>query len=779
MMRSSFNYRVLRERFSVFAALLLVAFVWTDVQAAEILLEPELHVTRPDGSAEVERSGFWTYRVGEAPVDEALQAPRVKRQILFLADLSGSMPRVRGAETAFAEVVGDVVRRASALLEPFVGSPDFEISFYYFGDLRRAGSGWEPWVRPMEGAQDLSVAGALEVLPNFIPLDLRAYADAEISAHTYVAASVHAAVRRELGIDADPRVAMEASMPPLAVFAFTDTGDAHLGGGESHAPGRNFDNAPYAAWLLRHEESLQLEYHYWDLANLRSEVLRPPSRPTYMASWGIGGRVDAVNVRGGPVELDRRLQVAPEIRLTRVLAAASEGTQLRCAAREDETVGNPTASTIAFVRSGAEAPFVLGNLTRYSLGRHTVHLNTRRLCDELVRVVPNAEILLPGAGDASAELGYIEFVEYPLYSYELRADGIRSETPIGPLGADWWHVYSAYERGFVVDGPSEAGLSSRIDWTLQVDRRVGEDFEPVEPSLGLATLRAGGSDAWSSTTGSGERVSIHVPAFAQSRVPILGRRLRAEDGVYRLQLCATVDVQTTPVDVYDLTLSCPDCEDGAAGAAPRQRCVTIPLELAPRPIHAGWWALLVCIVGFALRAAWNYLNHPPAAHGLTVRLQQDGIWRAPVTLVRPRHSPTTIWRRYRNRPDHLLVYPDGRARFVGALETARPSPARSRRKHNGSSTKDAPPVDAAAALGAAGSPVAHFRVEGSASGRSLARLTLLSASVDRVQVGTDELKSPHSTLSAPSANVGCGERLSLVVGGLRGEIYDKAAPSIT
>jgi hypothetical protein len=724
--------------------------------AEEIAVPPVLEVTRPDGTQSRERSGFWRYQVPALDVEPAAEAGSARRQIIFLLDVSASMPQVHGRKGSFSEVVAEVVRRAGDLLRPYEHSSAFEVSFYRFGDLRQRSDGtWVPHVTPVEGAIDVSVAQALPILQTFVPTNPAEYDER----YTYVAASVHEALRRELGLSEDPRAGIPPDSPPVAVFAFTDAGEVGLGGGESHARGRTFASAPYRAWLDQHSRSLQVEYHYWNLAELDSAVLQPPASATYLVSWGQGGRVDSVNVRGDVVGLTRSLEVAPLLRLTPALSLPDLAQRTVCRAAAAESAHGP-AGTVVDLSLIGPATFKLGDLSTYAAGQHAVLLDSDVLCAELTRVYPNSTFVLPGSQDRIEQLGFVDVVEYPHYAFSLRGEGIAADHPLEPLTADRFHVYSTSERGLVVDAPAHDGLEAMVRWSLEVEHLDSSNGpQAVDPAAGLATLAHNADRGQILTTRAGELVDLKLPGFEQSWVPIVGKRVESGHGKYQALVCARVDLVTTPDPVYTSALECPKCRISSEGrSGSNERCVTVAFELAERP---AWWGTVAAATLAVLAALWalvRYLSHPAPAHGLVVRLRTPRGWQTS-ELRCPPVSLTGIAKRFRGTPAFLSIYANGVLRF--SFEDPRLA------REPGSEANET------TSLGQA--PLAILRVRGSALRPIFAKLEPAASTVG-VSVGVTVLATSERVAADASALIARRERTPFRVGELEGELVAPGAP---
>lgn len=185
-----------------------VALLWASTGRAtppegngesEVLqIPPVVEREGPDGDVHPERGGAWKYRAprrlssrGESKEEDR----KTKHQVVFLLDISKSMPAIHGS--AFDRVLSEVEERARKVLRPYRGTGLIEVSFFRFGDLRENDDGdWEPHVRPSGDGVDLSADEALSRMDEFFTEDSSDYRDE----YTYVAASVYETTAHELEV---------------------------------------------------------------------------------------------------------------------------------------------------------------------------------------------------------------------------------------------------------------------------------------------------------------------------------------------------------------------------------------------------------------------------------------------------------------------------------------------------------------------------------------------------------------------------------------------------
>lgn len=229
--------------------------------------------------------------VGETPDPLLIDGePRpVKREVVFLLDLSESMPdRLgEGRFEDFPAVVRAAQAKAREMLEPYRDDEHLTVSFYQFGDIagpNRKGE-WTPNLRKQ--ALGLSAAEAIARLDEFFLTDPKKYEDG----WTYVAAAVYeiAHQRLDLGGPCDA-IQADEEKPLLTLFALTDLGTQ--GGGESSPsctqdPERctwDGENQRRIAWLERQQLTNALSYTHWDMGHDSLELI-PPDQAVYRVQW--------------------------------------------------------------------------------------------------------------------------------------------------------------------------------------------------------------------------------------------------------------------------------------------------------------------------------------------------------------------------------------------------------------------------------------------------------------------------------------------------------------
>jgi hypothetical protein len=421
--------------------------------------------------------GLWACAPGEAPVDPEVStsAPvsaevdseagagsvvspghrsspptrdgdELRREVVFLIDVSASMPRrLGGGKFAdFAAVVQAARTKAHTMLEPFEGDDSVSVSFYRFGNIQQDADGaWQPDLRPV--ADNVSVREAIAGLDEYFPAEPSVYSDG----WTYVAASVYDLAKKRLDI-VDPCESIHPSeeRPHLLIFALTDQGED--GGGESSPTcardqGRcswDAENERRKAWLERQRLSNALSYTHWDMGNDNLQLI-PPDQAVYRVQWvsKLKGQFNLGDPEQDPTpqlgDFEPRLRLLPEA--TRpTLAFEKQNPELICQPRrvdkltESESrrasvdllpVWMTTSGTAARdpldglelvtgprgLRDNgrAIAPSVLradleGTLElpiplneRLAMGQHALRLTKDSLCEALKDAYPNSTFLLP------------------------------------------------------------------------------------------------------------------------------------------------------------------------------------------------------------------------------------------------------------------------------------------------------------------------------------------------------------------------------------------------
>lgn len=578
-------------------ALVLVLLGTATAHADEAVeLVPTLRI---DSAERVERGGAWRFR---APAREDVERIATEpRQVVFLMDVSRSMPYVLGQESRFEDVVTDVVARARAMLAPYADRDALEISLYRFGDLVAREGEWQPYIEPFDGAVDVGVGEATATLSGFVSSDSAVYDDA----WTYVAASVFEAARVELGATLDEPLSAAGDTPVF--FVFTDAGDPALGGGESHARGRAFDNSPYTAWLEREIGAARLEYHYWNLATDDLGTIAPPARETFRVSWPEAGRLDVVNRgmgAGTPADGHRILAASEAITLSPQMAL-SQGEVAGCLARIDDDILGIPLRDLRLIRS-EPATFALGALDTYPVGAHRVSYEPERLCDELRRVYPNTDFIIPD----EASLGFLEVIEQR--EHVLIFDGLDAplDAAWDPVRVDRFHVYRGFSRRVAAEVPTMAGVEVLTQWTvrtlLEGAWRTGLVQLRTEDGLAGESVEVRGSAPVTV-----ELAAWDAPFWAAT--PLLGMLwggppVAVDGGSWTVELCANLTVASLP-DPGDRArlVACPSCAETYAFEDGRT-CFLSSVEVSPRPWHWLWILLTTLTIVWLLVQVMHVLR---------------------------------------------------------------------------------------------------------------------------------------------------------------------------
>ena len=396
----------------------------------------------------------WEF-IGEAGV--SADEPAAEREVIFLLDVSASMPFKLGdgpdQADSFDEVISRASARARAMLEPYRSEPGIRVSFYRFGDIvedeRR---GWRPDLRV--DRENLAVGEAITYLDDFFLPERDEKGHKNYTDNwTYVAASVYELASRRLGLEGPCAPVKPAEDKPLlTLFALTDVGKE--GGGED-APTcqQDPDRCRWAeesdkriAWLARSQLANVLSYTHWDMGN-DNVVLIPPDEAVYRVSW-VGKKKGQFNLSDPSLDLNQSVGgFEPHLRMVPEAAQPTEEFsdnfgELICRPRRTGRLASSPASSFPLdveiawnARDGAELSELLdglkirlparevvpgktgpmirldtlrasidGNLElfipgdaldRLELGDHSLRMTSESLCDALTRSYPNSTFLLP------------------------------------------------------------------------------------------------------------------------------------------------------------------------------------------------------------------------------------------------------------------------------------------------------------------------------------------------------------------------------------------------
>ena len=370
----------------------------------------------------------------------------VKREVVFLVDVSASMPSALGGGrfASFEGVVEAARIKAGSMLGPFEGDESVTVSFYRFGNIQEDGQGgWKPDLRAV--AKGVPVSEAIAGLDEYFPADSEVYSDG----WTYVAASVYdiAYERLDMGDPCDT-IRPSEGKPHLLIFALTDQGED--GGGESSPSCRQDDgrcswdteNARRKAWLERQQLTNALSYTHWDMGNDNIQLI-PPDEAVYRVQW-VSKLKGQYNLADPELDVTPRLgDFEPRIRLVpeatrpnpaflddnpELICEPRQVDKLRATAASRSTVDiQPAWSTDSGALGrdpldGLEivlAPRELRSLGRaieldvlradfegllelpipvnqkLSLGQHALGVTKESLCEALTDAYPNSTFILP------------------------------------------------------------------------------------------------------------------------------------------------------------------------------------------------------------------------------------------------------------------------------------------------------------------------------------------------------------------------------------------------
>jgi len=570
-----------------------------------------------------------------------------KKHVVFLLDRSGSMK----AQCRKGRI-RDVQRVATGMLNCIRDDGNVVLSFYRFGEKDRH----------QAILQGVSPGEALKRLPDLFTEDCEQYQDR----WTFIAYSTFEIFKELLG---RPTLQLSDPLPDeaglFAFYVFTD------GDEDPHG----LDNRPYDRWMKAQKSQNRVVLWQWDVTREVNAPCPPGNRVLYMVQVGPAippdsARVDPEQAR--PSE-PLKVQVGRRIVLYARDVVSPEDQDDPRICRGDASTGDPTPVPDSLLHvqavtewgidgaSGATPEWMIhapprgllatGDIDRSTLeleiqgvrngetevvipsvqipdGKYPIRLDRQQLCNELKRVYPFSDFLLPEeptdlpeeATDAPGDkpgplprLGNILVERHPTHVFSLETqNGVPADLALPDLVSDRFHRYRTVSRTFRITPPDQVRAGS--DWSVQVYRKG----EPLADASDFVALSGeAGVRGTSISIPAGSDVSLTVPATVQHPLwSLVGRGFHQDVGPYELRLCVQPRLPTG--DPHAIRVDCRDCGTESLSQEGEAWCVPIPVQVKARPLS--WLALAGLLLALlaALRVAWRWKTRPRFPPGLRI-----------------------------------------------------------------------------------------------------------------------------------------------------------------
>lgn len=600
-----------------------------------------------------------------------------QKHVVFLLDRSGSMRAQCGKGR-----IRDVQRVATGMLNCIRDDGNVVLSFYRFGEKGRH----------QAILQAVAPGVALERLPELFTEDCAQYHDRL----TFIAYSTFEIFKELLK---RPTLQLPDPLPDEAglfsFYVFTD-GTEETGG---------FDNRPYQRWMEAQRRQNRVVLWLWDVTREGNAPCPPGNRVLYMVQVGPGippdsARVDPEQARPSEplkVQVGRRIVLYARD----VVTPEDQADPRLC--RGDPSTGNPTPvqDSVLHVQavtewgidgaSGATPEWLIhapprglladGALDRSTLeleiqgdaaggtevvipsvqvpdGKYPIRLDRQQLCNELRRVYPFSDFLLPEEPTETPteepgplpRLGNILVERHPTHVFSLETqNGVPPDLALPELVSDRFHRYRTVSRTFRITPPDQVPAGS--DWSVQVYRKG----EPLTDASDFVALSGeAGVRGTSISARAGSDVSLAIPATAQHPLwSLVGRGFHRDTGPYEARLC--VQPRLPAGDTHAVRVDCRDCGPGSLTREGDAWCVSLPVQVQARPLS--WLALAALSLALlvAIRIAWRWKTRPRFPPGLRIGHPIGG------EDLRSAHEKglTGILALYFRRPLYLDLQSDG------------------------------------------------------------------------------------------------------------------------
>lgn len=259
-------------------------------------------------------------------------------------------------------------------------------------------------------------------------------------------------------------------------------------------------------------------------------------------------------------------------------------------------------------------------------GAAPVRLVHDALCAELKRAWPGSSFVLPQDDDGGLlRLGDVSVKVYvpppppppPCLYTVVGGDSMRPDAPLGPLRADWLHVYEQASRRLGVSCDERCGpatIPTRVTLTDETGKDVADAARiiavPGGPRSGVIDLACGGD--------------LHVvsPAERQDHWErAFGLGFDPPPGSYVARACFRPELAAPPMPARPVLVRCPDCVPPAASAG--EHCVEIPLVIESPPLFWLWWVAIGIAGVLLLVLAVLWATRPQLPPGLFIGTSTD------------------------------------------------------------------------------------------------------------------------------------------------------------